>query len=156
MSDVSIREATIEDVPTLVSLWRMLEGVQGRFRALSLPADAEGRVAATFRAAMEDHDARIRVAEADGRVVAMAMLHIETPSRMSDERAVEIGRVIVDPAYRKRGIANAFIESAEALARERGFRWLSAKIFSANGDAIRFWERAGFTAVYESRVRRVD
>lgn len=151
-----LREATLDDLPALLGLWRILEEAQGRFRALPLPADAEDRVTATFREAVDDPDTAIVVAAADGRLVGMAVLHVDKPSRMSDARAVEISRMVVDPAYRKRGVAGAFVERAKAFAHERGITWLSARIFSGNDEAVLFWDRAGFAPVYEHRVRRID
>lgn len=129
MTTPVIREATRADLPALLSLWRVLEQVQGPLRALPPPPDAEDRVAGSLRGAIEDPGGCILVAEAGGRVV-------------------------VETAWRGRGVARAFV--ANRYARARGIGWLSAKIFSANAQAIGFWDRAGFDAVYEQRVRRID
>lgn len=156
MPDVRVREATAEDLPAVMSLWRRLEEDQGRFRVMPVAASIEERARGFFTAAIADADSALFVAEAAGEIAGMALVKLESPSRMSDERSADIGRVVVEPAWRRRGVARALIAAAEGFARARGARWISAKIFSGNAEALAFWAREGFEPHYEQRLRRLD
>lgn len=156
MGEVRVRLGTPSDLPALRSLWRQLESVQGPARDLPPAADAEERALASFSAAIDDPGARLLVAEAGGRVVGMALARLDRPSKMSDERVVEIGRAVVDEAWRGRGAGEALVLAAEEFARERGVRFLAAKIFAANDMAVGFWKRLGFEPSFELRLRRVE
>ena len=61
------------------------------------------------------------VAVADGRIVGSTLL-VRSLNQNSPHRA-EIGKVIVDPGVRRRGIARALMQAAEDRARADG-RWL--------------------------------
>lgn len=156
MSDVRVRAGVAADLPALRDLWRQLEAVQGPARTLPPVPDAEERALASFAAAVDDPDARLLVAERDGRVVGMALARLDRPSKMSDEQVVDLGRVVVREGERGRGVGEALVDAAEEFARARGVRFLSAKIFAANAGAVAFWERLGFGLSFELRMRRID
>lgn len=152
-----IRNATLDDVPLLLGLYRQLEEVNRPARHLPPAPGAEDRILASFRAALGDDDARLLVAESpDGRVVGMALARLDHPSKTSDETVVDLGRVVVDEAWRGRDVGESLVRAAEEFARERGVRYLAAKIFSGNRGAMAFWERIGFEPSFELRLRRID
>lgn len=153
--DVSIRGARVGDLPRLLDLWRQLEDVQRPARHLAPAPDVEERMAASFRGAIDAGDRSLFVAEAGGTVVGMALATLDRPSKSSDEQVVDLARVVVDPAWRGRGVGKRIVEAAEEFARDRGVPFLAAKIFVGNADAVRFWERLGFETSFELRVRRV-
>jgi GNAT superfamily N-acetyltransferase len=153
MTEPVIREAANDDIQSILALWHQSEKVQGSFRAIPYSGDPDERLTAIARKVIDDPDAAVLLAELDGRPVAMAFLTLDRPSRMSDELAVDISRMVVDESLRGRGIGPLLVARAEAFARERRARWLQAKIFSDNDAAIRFWEREHFVPVYEQRLR---
>jgi L-amino acid N-acyltransferase YncA len=55
---------------------------------------------------------------------------------------------IVDPAYRKRGIASSMCEHSMETARAAGFRAMQFNfVVSTNERAVRLWQRHGFEIV---------
>jgi GNAT superfamily N-acetyltransferase len=151
----SVRAATHADLEAVVPLWRELEAVQGPTRLYPMVAEAEARIRASFTGAIVADEADLLVAYEDGETIGMALVRLEHPSRMSDELAAELSRVVVRSDRRGSGAGRALIEAAEAWARERGVRTLVASIFIANQDSMRFWRAVGFEPWVERLVRPI-
>ena len=62
-----------------------------------------------------------------------------------DHRTARLGRVIIDPEKRGRGLAHALIHLAIARARELDADEIQLNVIAGNGPASRTYERAGFT-----------
>lgn len=62
-----------------------------------------------------------------------------------DRRTARLGRVVIDPEKRGRGLAHALIELAITQAREFDADNLELNVIAGNIPAIRTYERAGFT-----------
>ena len=86
------------------------------------------------------------VEDEDGEVVGMAYGEARTPSRFSDERALELSGVVVRAGYRGRGVGRELVHEAGRFAADRGVRWVELKTFAPNRGAMEFWEDLGFTA----------
>lgn len=56
-----------------------------------------------------------------------------------------INLLAVYPQYQGRGIGTRFMEMARGQARERGFTHMTLVSFEENSDAMRLYERVGFT-----------
>lgn len=139
----------------MLSLWRELEEVQGPLRYFPSSSDAEERIMSSFRAALDAPDADVLLVEDGGQALGMALVHLENPSRMSAEQAVELSRVVVAPGRRRTGAGKALVDAGEEWARRRGIRTLVAAIFVANEDSRRFWKALGFEPWVERMVRPV-
>jgi putative acetyltransferase len=59
----------------------------------------------------------------------------------------EIKRMYVDPRYRGSGVSVAVLDALEAEARRRGWTRLVLETGTAQPDAVRFYEREGYTAI---------
>ncbi|MGH2786042.1 MAG: GNAT family N-acetyltransferase [Actinomycetota bacterium] len=151
-----VRPATTADLNDLLGLWQELEDAQGRYRLFPPVADAAARIETSFRDAIEAEDADVLLVLDGEDPVAMALLHVEHPSRMSSERSVELSRVVVRADRRGAGIGEALIDAAAQWARDRGVRHLDAAVFVANEASRRFWRRVGFEVWVERMVRPVD
>lgn len=151
---VRVRRASPEDLDIVRRLWRVLEDVQGAFRLLPAADDAHARLERSFEGAVASPDEQWVIAEA-GEAVGMAHFEVVRPSKMSDEAVVELGRVVVDPAWRGRGVGGAILRAAEEFAQARGIRVLSARVFAANRASLAFWERSGFEIFLGTLVRRI-
>ena len=152
-----VRRAAPDDLDSLMPLWHQLEDTQRAMRQLPPAVDPDEHFAREFLASVNDDRCAWLVVEDDGGAIAgMAYLHDETPSRMSKEPVIELSRVCVADDARGRGIGRLLVAEAEKIARTRGVRFLSAKIFSRNAEASRFWEQAGFDSYLEVRLRTLD
>ncbi len=69
----------------------------------------------------------------------------------------EIAAIIIDAAYRRRGLGRRFVQAAEAFARKRGLRAVQWEVQNDNRDAIEFALAQGFRiagfhdGLYENR-----
>ncbi len=87
-----------------------------------------------------------------GRVIIPAHMAIasgQPPTGSGDKTAsrktVSMGGLWVDPAHRRRGVGLAIVDACAAWARERGAARLADWVTESHADAVRFYERAGFT-----------
>jgi len=120
-----------------------LKGPDGRIRVPGFYDE----VGTKYNEALADPDTVVLVAEdEDGEVVGMAYGEARTPSRFSDERALELSGVVVRAGYRGRGVGRELVHEAARFAADRGVRWVELKTFAPNRGAMEFWEDLGFTA----------
>jgi L-phenylalanine/L-methionine N-acetyltransferase len=95
-----------------------------------------------LRAVRRYPHAAVLVAEAeDGRVVGR--LSIARDQHPSSRHVADVG-LMVDAAYRRRGIGRALLEAAVEWARTAEIRKLELHVFPWNEAAIRLYEEFGF------------
>jgi GNAT superfamily N-acetyltransferase len=152
---IDVRPATHHDLPLLMPLWRELEQAQGAFRLYPPVPQAESRITAAFRAGIDADDADVLLALDGDEPLGMVLVHLERPSRMSDELAAELSRVVVRADRRGSGAGKALVEASEEWARVRGVRTLVAAIFVKNEPSRGFWLAVGFEPWVERMVREV-
>lgn len=142
-----VRQARPEDVPSLVALFQELDRMQAGWRVFTPRPGFFDEVGEKYREAMNNPDAVVLVVDDDeGEVVGMAYGEARTPSRFSDERALELSGVVVRAGYRGRGVGRELVQEAARFAGERGIEWVELKTFSPNRGAMEFWEDLGFEA----------
>ncbi len=153
-----IREATRDDIPQLVRLWRALEEAQAEFRILPTRADAQARAVWMFEQAIETDGDAVLVIDDDGVLLGMAVVEVEQtgPHSLAEAVVCELSRVVVAPQSRGQGLGAQLIAAAEAFGRARGANWLSARMFSGNEAGRAFWVAEGFVPRYEQRVRPIE
>ena len=151
----TVRAATHADLDLVIPLWRELEAVQGPFRSYPPVVEAEARIRASFSAAIDSPDADLLIAWDGDEPVGMALVRLDHPSKMSDEFAADLGRVVVRSDRRGSGIGRLVVHAAETWARDRGIRTLVAMIYLANEDSRKFWRAIGFEPWVERMVREV-
>lgn len=143
---MKVRQATPEDVPSLVALFQELDRMQADWRVFTPRPGFYDEVGAKYEEALNNPDAVVLVVVDDeGEVVGMAYGEAHTPSRFSDERALELSGVVVRAGYRGRGVGRELVHEAARFARERGIAWVELKTFAPNRGAMAFWEDLGFT-----------
>ena len=157
MTKPPIREATEADLDAMLSLWRELERIQGGHRLFPMVTDGEQRIAGLFREAIVDPDSAAFVIDGPDGMLGMAIARITEQGHhsMSDARVVELSRVVVREDARGRGLGKELIEAARAFGKEHGAAFLTAKLFAGNTDGRAFWERMGFVARYEERIKPI-
>lgn len=101
-------------------------------------------------------DGRLGVlALCDGQPAGYMTCRIERP--FVDESPVRqvghVSHVYVAPAFRRRGVARAFLEHAEAWFRGQGIAWMQLSWLPGNHHADATWRAAGF-APYRIHARR--
>jgi len=106
----SLREATAADADLLAQL--IVDAFSTHAGRLDPPSSALKETPDAVRAKLATHGAA--VAESDGRGIGCVLF---TPD---ENAALYIGRLAVDAAWRRHGVARALIAYVEAEARRRG------------------------------------
>ena len=141
-----VRQATPEDVPSLVALFQELDRLQADWRVFTPRPGFYDEIGERYQQALDNPDAVVLVVEDDeGEVVGMAYGEARTPSRFSDERALEVSGLVVRAGYRGRGVGRELVGEAARFAEGRGIEWIELKTFAPNRGAMEFWEDLGFS-----------
>ena len=85
----------------------------------------------------------VLVAELDGRPVGWGKMEHPTELAASDH-VWHVNGLAVDPAFEGRGAGRALMEALIELARERGGRRMTLRVFAPNERAQRLYDRLGF------------
>ena len=135
---VTLREARAEDTASLTALLAQLFAIETDF---AIDPEIQARGLALLR---DRPDAVILVAEAEGRVVGMCTVQL-TASTARGGLSAGVEDVVVDRAWRGRGIGRALLAGAEAWARGRGAVRVALLADETNLPALDFYDRLGFT-----------
>lgn len=135
---VTLRHARAEDTTGLAALLAQLFAIEADF---AIDPEVQARGLALLH---ERPDAVILVAEADGHVVGMCTVQLTTSTARGGLSA-GVEDVVVDQAWRGRGIGRALLAAAEAWARGRGAVRIALLADETNLPALDFYDRLGFT-----------
>ena len=128
-----LRDATLADVERLVELWAPF---------LRRGADAQLHDLATAIEQLGDRPGeRLVVAEFDGEFAGAAFLKAGTYSPVNPEPVLQVHNAAVVPAFRRRGIGKALVESAVTWAEELGIGHVATATASGSREANRFMAR---------------
>lgn len=139
--EILITRATAEDVPAIVAL--LADDALGQARE---HPGTDPRYAEAFEAIDGDRNQVLLVAWAEDEIAATAQLtFIPGLSRAGALRA-QVEAVRVASAHRGAGLGEAFFRWLIAYATERGAAMMQLTSDRSRTDAVRFYERLGFTA----------
>ena len=85
----------------------------------------------------------VLVARENGEIIGSAQLAFE--SKQNGRHRAEVGKVMVLPSHRRRGIAAQLMLALERCARDRGIRLLFLDTSEGAGGAGNFYESLGYT-----------
>lgn len=96
---------------------------------------------------LRNPDAFVLLAQRGGEPVGYAMVQVRggSPTWPVSERAGEIETLSVLPGERGKGTGAALLEAVREQLARRGITEVSLHAITTNGDAIRFYERHGFS-----------
>ncbi len=144
-SGVTLRDATLSDVPLLVELWA---DVLRKGEPHQLAADVTAIVDGTADAV----ESRVVVAEVDGRVAGAVLLKLAPMTAINLESTVHVVAPHVFPELRRQGVGRALMDAAVSFAEDRGIGHLRSGSLSMSRDASRFMARLGFGPLIVLRV----
>jgi GNAT superfamily N-acetyltransferase len=150
-----VRDARPEEIERLLELWDALERAQGSARIFPLSATARDEMRDELEQAFGDEAQRVIVADEDGSLVGMALASVGPSGGFAEETAVHLSRVVVDEGLRGSGIGRALIDAAAAWGGANGARWLKAWVFTGNAEALKVWDRLGFTDRAVQKIRPI-
>jgi GNAT superfamily N-acetyltransferase len=146
--EVEVRDATVTDVPLLLSFIRSMAA----FERLEVTATEESLRSALFG---ESPAARALLVFVDGEPIAY-ITYFFTFGTMFGKRGLWLDDLFIVPAFRGKGIGQALMQHLAAIAMEHDcgrFEWM---VLDWNERAIRFYERLGAEFLSDWRICRLD
>ena len=157
---MSIRKATVDDVPALGRLGKLL--VQSHYdfdpqRFIAPAPRTEEGYGAFLGSQLDDEDSIILVAERDGEVVGYAYGHVDGFDYMSLRGpAGVLEDILVDPAKRGQGIGSELLEAILSALKSRGAPRVVLSTAERNEVAQHLFARAGFRRTMIEMTRESD
>jgi ribosomal protein S18 acetylase RimI-like enzyme len=155
-----IRPATPADLPAIGRLGALLVRTHHGFdpeRFIPATPGTEHGYAAFLGTQLEEPDAVVLVAERNGEVVGYAYGGVEGFDYMALRGpAGALHDIVVDPAYRGRGVGGLLLDAALAALAARGAPRVVLSTAERNEVAQRLFERAGFRRTMIEMTRELD
>ena len=145
-----VRTATKADIPRILELYRQLAMDPTELEMVRAEPEFS-RKAFREMAALEGY--YLLVAEADGEVVGTTVLVILPGLAHGISRWGVVEFMVVDKAYRSRGIGRALMDHAAGIAQTAGCYKIMLGSNKKRTDAHRFYHRAGYEATHEGFTR---
>src|SRR5437763_1432692 len=123
---LSIRACRLEDIQSVLELWRQAEDTPG----VTDTAD-------DLRRAVADSPAHVLVAEVGGRVIGSGI-------GTFDGWRGNIYRLAVHPKHRRQGVARALVAEVEKRLTRQGAKRITALVEKEHPWAMNFWEAVGY------------
>lgn len=149
----TIRIATIEDLQALREIG--IETFVDTFAAQNKPENMQVYLEKAFdeqRLAQEVNQpgSTFYLLEEDGESAGFLKLNVgDAQSEPMGDEALEIERIYIRRAFKRRGFGRKLIDLAHKAAEEQGKRKLWLGVWEKNADAAAFYERLGFVRAGE-------
>ena len=154
-----IRFAKKEDLPRVNELRKQVFDLHAAARPDVFKEEFTKELRDYVYTVYEDPRKKIAVEEDGGLIRAFAVLnHITRPENpfMHERDYLDIDEFCVDKTFRRQGIATEMIRFIRAYAEKEGFSRLELNMWEFNQEALRCYERAGFTTYRRYLEIRLD
>jgi N-acetylglutamate synthase-like GNAT family acetyltransferase len=148
---VFVRDATIQDVPALTSASEYIREHNIRHGTF-VPPPAGTRLVEMLGSVEDDPTTRIKVAEVDGEIAGMVVLHRAVMAPLLGHDCLEMSYLLVLPGFERRGVGKALVCAATTMAEDLGLDHVTASVFPQVRNAHRFFARLGFSPLVVRRV----
>ncbi|ACD90306.1 MAG: GNAT family N-acetyltransferase [Chlorobium limicola] len=138
MQNIELRTAGSDDIVRCAELLGLLFAQEHEF----LP-DPEAQKRGLELVIDHQETGRVFVCDIDGKVEGMVML-LFTVSTFLGQKVALLEDMIVDPAWRSRGIGTLLLRHAVSFAETEGFGRITLLTDQDNSTAQEFYQRAGF------------
>ena len=146
MAKTVIRPATVEDLPSILALYRVLDeelvDLQPEFFCAA-PREEE-----PIRHFLQSSEADFLLAEQEGAVVGLALVQYAgwTPefSCVLPHRYASLNDLVVMREKRCQGIGSLLLGAAKRWARDRRLEYLELNVLAQNSNAIELYESHDF------------
>ncbi len=153
MDDIRIREASVDDLETLLTFEKALIKAERPFDECIREDPVHYYDLLSF---IEDDEVAVFVAEKEGRIVSSGYARSKKARTYLDhENYAYLGFMYTLPEFRGKGINLMLIESLTGWALQKGLSELRLTVYDENKPAIRAYEKAGFKKhIIEMRLRK--
>jgi GNAT superfamily N-acetyltransferase len=140
---VDVREARMDDLPALISLYEQLQDIGEVPSEVYFSADDVELTRQMIWRTKQYPDYKLYVGQVEGKVVAsLALLVLDSVPNGIPYGILE--HLVVERACRSRGIGTQLIKFAVDVSREKGCRQLFVWSGLQRTDAHRFYQAVGF------------
>ena len=149
--NITIRPATVDDVPHILRLWReLMDYHAARDRIFTVPPDGPENCQAWIEHNIQSDRSLVLVAESTCAVVGYCIAVITPyPPVLALKEYCEIYDLAVTEAHRRRGVGEALFERVKAWCREKAIQRIEAKVAVTNDLSTRFWRKMGLSPYME-------
>jgi ribosomal protein S18 acetylase RimI-like enzyme len=142
-----VHNATKTDLDAAVGLWRQLAAYHAALDPAFSPAeDAEETFRKFLKKSLRRRDALVLVAVEGGKVVGLCTAYIHlSPPLFRPDRIGNVADLVVDEAFRRRGIGTALVGEARRWLERNNVGRCRAMVATLNDSSRAFWQKAGFT-----------
>ncbi len=150
-----IRQATKKDIPAVAALAASMIDfhhiLDTRYRASTAYDDLRAMVTEW----LADHSLMLLVAEDAGALIGYMRIGEESaPAYLAPECIGIIYDIFIEPQIRKRGVARALVDEANAWFMARGIQCIELSVDTRNATGLAFWEKLGFSG-YRLRMKKM-
>lgn len=146
---MNIRKARASDLPLLVSLNREIGELHVHLRPQDFKSVSDEQSYKALSAFLEAADAQTFVACLNDELVGFVIvktLHRDEEAFRPAADYLLVHHLVVAAKHRRKRVATALLKHVENLAKEAGISRLEIQVYSKNLDAMRFYDRLGFTS----------
>ena len=147
-STISVRHASIADVPLLIQLG--IQTFYDTFAEVNTKSDMDDYLLKNFNEAqvvseVNDESNTFLIAESEGRPAGYAKLRKgTTPEELKGQHAIELERLYADKTFIGKRVGKSLMDHCIKLAKGDGFAVLWLGVWEHNHRAIAFYEKCGF------------
>ena len=155
---MEIREATKEDVPQVVPVWRELMEFHARRDAYFATCQwAQEAFEKYVLENIEKEDAMVWVAQSDSAIVGYCQsMIVENPPVLHVKRYGNISDLAVLDNYRRQGIGEDFVARAMEWFRSQNLERVEVRVAVTNKISTQFWRKMGFATYLETMSKPLD
>lgn len=149
---VEVRDASVDDIETVLSFSDHVRGLPGGRRPAGRPP-ARHDLRERYEALLASPARRVVLAVGDGgQVLGMAVLSVDLAGELMDIPVVRVSHLVVGRAHRRRGAGRALVAAAGCYAEKVGVEHVTVGVVTTDREANRFLARLGFAPVIVRRV----
>lgn len=155
--NITIRRATIDDLPSICALSQSLFEHERQFTDEFDMDWSHGKAGkAFFTRRLKSPSSFILLAEDGNKTIGYVLVKLEKFSWRSVNPIADINNLSVHPNYREQGIGTKLVEHAKLKAKNIGAKRMSVHALRKNERALKFYRTKGFTDFYIELLMNID
>jgi len=153
---MNIREATKEDVPQILPVWRELMDFHAeRDEVYMIREGAEETFSKYLCENIEKDDSCIFVAQNNHDIVGYCQCKVvESPPVLVIEKYGNVEGMAVLEKYRRSGVGRLLVKQAMQWFKAKGLERVEVRVSVVNEISIKFWRKVGFEAYLETMFKQ--